>query len=855
MAASHPFNHPSDHLVMSSSDEDSSSDDDDGKTTPVRLERYAALELHTGLSQWCTRIRATEELRACFQHLYTKHAAKPMQACMFKDALLAVQQCDSRAPCQQAVEQLVQAATAVLPQQKKSLIAAEHKQVKLRLHRAGRRAGDHNTAARQDSRHQEEQEADEEEEGAPSCMFDLPLPDEVLLQVFALLDPVALAACLMVCRSWRGLGQEPRLWVDLASQLYPAPLHSAQPRPRRLRRVPPEAPPPLLLPHAQFCRLAMSDPLPLLPFKTRRALAGGRPVWLQLQASAGGSGSGALGPRLLKALTVQQAMKKVRTSCSGSSPQGTDRQDDDGSTSSPRRSKRLAYKTPFWSPASAASTEVSQPHSINLLAGQCSQQPSSCGPPSLALTDDKPSVASTFQLSFSTAATGLASFRDTDRCGLWGVLPEEVRWCKLTYGCQGRNPFFALVLTDCRFHGQLGNDHFVSQKAPVVVSLGFKSCQDNSELEEETMPAVVACGAHHSTSISRKGELYSWGLGCNGELGLGRWSPIELALPRQCSSPHMRVVSVACGANHTLAIAETGTLWSCGRNRHGQLGTNTLVDGSRLQMVLHLGGYRIVSAAAGSAHSLALASDGSLFTWGDGSHGQLGHSQLQHIAAMMPANNPITMPSAQKISRLDPASLSPDNRVTAISAGAHHSIALTVGGAILSFGANSMGQLGTGDLQDRWKPTRVPLALPEEGQPCLRVVQLACGAAHSVALFSNQGSLEVRTAGCNAYGQLGHGDRSSRCLFTPVPRIPNVVAVQAGDEHSCAITTAGELFLWGRGDSGQLGMGDMRAKWKPTLLKDHQVVHPDKTLRRNKRNQPFTRSVARDGESGPSLIM
>ncbi|GFH13105.1 F-box domain-containing protein, partial [Haematococcus lacustris] len=83
------------------------------------MERYAALELHTALSQWCTRIRATEELRACFQHLYTKHAAKPMQASMFKDALLAVQQCDSRAPCQQAVEQLVQAATAVLPQQKK----------------------------------------------------------------------------------------------------------------------------------------------------------------------------------------------------------------------------------------------------------------------------------------------------------------------------------------------------------------------------------------------------------------------------------------------------------------------------------------------------------------------------------------------------------------------------------------------------------------------------------------------------------------------------------------------------------------------------------------------------------------
>ncbi len=54
------------------------------------------------------------------------------------------------------------------------------------------------------------------------------------------------------------------------------------------------------------------------------------------------------------------------------------------------------------------------------------------------------------------------------------------------------------------------------------------------------MPAVVACGAHHTTAISRKGELYSWGLGCNGELGLGRWGPIELSAPRQCSSPSVR---------------------------------------------------------------------------------------------------------------------------------------------------------------------------------------------------------------------------------------------------------------------------------------------------------------------------
>ncbi len=164
--------------------------------------------------------------------------------------------------------------------------------------------------------------------------------------------------------------------------------------------------------------------------------------------------------------------------------------------------------------------------------------------------------------------------------------------------------------------------------------------------------------------------------------------------------------------------------------------------------------------------------------------------------------------------------------MTAIAAGANHSMALTVGGAILAFGANEHGQLGAGDTLDRWKPTRVGLAQPGEEGTCMRVVQLTCGQNHSIALVSVQGSLQVRTTGCNSHGQLGLGDRSSRPAFTHVPRLGNVVAVQAGDEHTAVVTAEGDLFVWGRGDSGQLGLGDCRAKCKPTLLKDFKVVHP-----------------------------
>ncbi len=86
--------------------------------------------------------------------------------------------------------------------------------------------------------------------------------------------------------------------------------------------------------------------------------------------------------------------------------------------------------------------------------------------------------------------------------------------------------------------------------------------------------------------------------------------------------------------------------------------------------------------------------------------------------------------------------------------------------------------------------------------------------------------MQVRTTGCNAHGQLGLGDTNNRVLFTAVPGLRNLVAVQAGDEHSAAVTLSGHLYLWGRGDSGQLGVGDLESKLIPTRLETFQVVHP-----------------------------
>jgi E3 ubiquitin-protein ligase HERC3 len=174
-----------------------------------------------------------------------------------------------------------------------------------------------------------------------------------------------------------------------------------------------------------------------------------------------------------------------------------------------------------------------------------------------------------------------------------------------------------------------------------------------------------------------------------------------------------------------------------------------------------------VSAAAGKAHSLALAADGTLFSWGHGKSGQLGHSQLHTLVPFM-AQHAIVVPAPQKVDELEPSRLESGKRfasyshamflpggdltcficrVTAISAAGNHSMVLTVNGRILAFGCNAYGQLGLGDTEDRWSPVEVHLKNKTEKRACIRAVQVVCGRNHSLALVSREGSLQACSTG------------------------------------------------------------------------------------------------------------
>jgi alpha-tubulin suppressor-like RCC1 family protein len=95
-------------------------------------------------------------------------------------------------------------------------------------------------------------------------------------------------------------------------------------------------------------------------------------------------------------------------------------------------------------------------------------------------------------------------------------------------------------------------------------------------------------------------------------------------------------------------------------------------------------------------------------------------------------------------------------------------------------------------------------------------------------------SFSCNGAGYNAHGQLGLGDTVRRLQFTPVQGLEHarVTCIVSGDNHCSAICKHGEIYVWGRGDCGQLGLGNEFSHSAPQLLPTYHAVHPNRTLRR-----------------------
>jgi len=145
-----------------------------------------------------------------------------------------------------------------------------------------------------------------------------------------------------------------------------------------------------------------------------------------------------------------------------------------------------------------------------------------------------------------------------------------------------------------------------------------------TQVGSETDWTQVTTGLYHSCAAKTDGTLWCWGGNLSGQLG----SDSIAVLPTAQTSDPVQVTgttwkSVSAGQSHTCAVMVDGTLWCWGDNDSGQLGDNTL-DSKSTPVAVVSSGQTWAMVAAGVTHTCALATDGSLWCWGDNSAGQLG---------------------------------------------------------------------------------------------------------------------------------------------------------------------------------------------------------------------------------------
>ncbi len=260
--------------------------------------------------------------------------------------------------------------------------------------------------------------------------------------------------------------------------------------------------------------------------------------------------------------------------------------------------------------------------------------------------------------------------------------------------------------------------------------------------------------------------------------------------------------SIEVGRFHSSAITLDGKVYTWGQNDYGQLGNDTTTNQftpveitSRFSLS---SGDKILQMALGSYFSGAISAEGKVFTWGQNTNGQLGLTTAGVAIHRIPVN--IT----------DKFPLALNDKIIALELSNNYSAAVSQEGRVFTWGQNTYGQLGNGNLNDVHSPFEITdkftdLALND------KITKVQLNNASSVAV-SKEG--KVFTWGNNIIGQLGIGNVVNQSLPQNITNqfgltLPDKITnVSMGVQHTGAVSQNGEVFIWGRNVEGQLGTGD-----------------------------------------------
>jgi alpha-tubulin suppressor-like RCC1 family protein len=209
--------------------------------------------------------------------------------------------------------------------------------------------------------------------------------------------------------------------------------------------------------------------------------------------------------------------------------------------------------------------------------------------------------------------------------------------------------------------GQLGNAAITNISTPVTTFAGGTNWKQ------------VSGASNCTAAIKTDGTLWTWGIGTSGQLGNGvTTGTISTPVTTFAGGNNWKQVSV--GGNHTAAIKTDGTLWTWGGGTNGQLG-NAAITSRSTPVTTFAGGTNWKQVSSGYQYTVAIKTDGTLWTWGRGNTGQLGNAVTTNVST------PVT-------------TFAGGTNWKQVSSGYFHTAAIKTDGTLWTWGLGSYGRLG-----------------------------------------------------------------------------------------------------------------------------------------------------------------
>nr|XP_034301900.1 E3 ubiquitin-protein ligase HERC2 isoform X4 [Crassostrea gigas] len=359
---------------------------------------------------------------------------------------------------------------------------------------------------------------------------------------------------------------------------------------------------------------------------------------------------------------------------------------------------------------------------------------------------------------------------------------------------------------DCKVHGLTILGRLRSDEDDAAANFSFLA-SDREEEEEEKVNSSSVKKKKKATTKEIQTNVFCWGLNDKDQLGGPKGSKIKLPTLNDNLSA-LRCVQIVGGSKSLFCVTQEGKVYACGEATNGRLGLGiTTGTVSVPRQITSLSQYVIkkVAVHSGGRHSLALTTDGKVFSWGEGDDGKLGHFSRWNC------DKPRLIEALKS------------KRVRDIACGSSHSAAITSNGDLYTWGLGEYGRLGHGDNTTQLKPKQVK-ALAHE-----RVVQVACGSRDAQTLaLTDEG--KVYSWGDGDFGKLGRGGSEGCNVPHEVERLRDqkVCQIECGAQFSLALTKSGQVWTWGKGDYFRLGHGTDAHVRKPQIvegLKGKKIVH------------------------------